>query len=129
MSIFYNNLPLPIFLAITFIIPVAVLVYFYKHNHEYPFLFLVGMTFGSLSAVSTGIVRFSQEFRLFEEYSNWLGVLPIPFVILTIPLILAGAYQKVKHDEIKRKQIMFISLMQLICILTVIAIVVLKKLE
>ena len=110
MKIFYDSLPFPIFLSVTFIVPLLVFIHFLKRKDNYPFVALIGIAFLCLSGFSAGAVRIFSDYNLLEEYSDWYGALPIPFVLLTIPFILVGAYQKVKNDKKKRIQILFVSI-------------------
>jgi Na+/H+ antiporter NhaD/arsenite permease-like protein len=110
MNIFYENLPFPIFIGITFVVPVLILFYFYKKKSDYPTVFLIGMIFLCLTAFAAGIVRVLREFQMYNKYAHLFGAIPIPFIILTIPFIMVGAYQKVKDNEGKRRKILFFSL-------------------
>lgn len=112
MKLFYDSLPLPLFFVITFIIPVYIFIYFYRKKKEYPnsTIFLLGIIFLCLIGISTGVMRVFIEYGLFIKYDEWFGAIPIPFIILAVPFILTAEYQKVKHDNIKRKRILLISL-------------------
>ncbi|MFD2115285.1 hypothetical protein ACFSTH_07165 [Paenibacillus yanchengensis] len=129
MSIFYDNLPFPLFIGITVIVPILILLYFHKKKSEYPTTFLVGMVFLCLTAFSAAVVRVFIEYRLYEKYLHWFGAIPIPFVLFTIPFIMVGAYQKVKHDEVQRKKILLFSLIQLLIILFIVFLAIFKPWE
>lgn len=129
MSIFYDNLPLPLFLGITFLVPILICMHFYKERSKYPFAALIGIVFLCLTAFSAGMVRIFEEFKLFQQYSHWFGAIPIPFILGAIPLILVGAYQKVKHDEVKRKTILFLAMIQLVIFLFIVFLSIFKPWE
>lgn len=126
MSIFYDNLPFPLFIGISVIIPIFILLYFYKRKSEYPVTFLIGIVCLCFTAFSATVVRVFTEFQLYEDYSSWFGAIPIPFILLTIFFVLVGAYQKVKHDEIQRKKVLIISCIQFLIILFVVFLAVFK---
>lgn len=77
MSNFYENLTFPLFIGITFVVPVLILLYFYKKKSEYPTVFIIGMVLLCLTSFAAGIVRVLREFRLYKEY-HLIGALPIP---------------------------------------------------
>ncbi|GEM_PF-4780206 len=129
MSIFYDNLPFPLFLAITVIVPLLILLYFHKRKSEYPTTFLIGIVFLCISAFSAGVIRVFIEFQLYESYSRWFGAIPIPFILLTIQFIMVGAYQKVKENEVKRRKILFFSFILFLIILFIVFLAIFKPWE
>lgn len=129
MSIFYNSLPLPVYLFITFIIPIMLVIYILRNRKEYPLTMVLGIVFLSLSAFSAGIIRVFSELNIVGEFVDALKSLPIPLVLLTIVFVLIGAYRKVRHDEVKRRKILIISLLQVFIILSVGLVILIKTLE
>lgn len=125
MYILYDNLPLPVFLVVSFLIPIAVLIYFIRHKVNYPFTALIGIAMLCLSSLSAGLVRVLRDYNLFLS-SKWLGALPIPFVFGTMVFIWIGAYQKNKENEMMRKKVLLFSFLQLLFVLVILTIVLMK---
>jgi len=129
MSTFYDNLPLPIFLALTFLVPILILMYFYSKRDENPYTFLIGMLFLCLTGFSAGVVRIFIEFKIFEESLHWFGAIPIPFILMTAFFVLVGAYKKSKDDEEKRRKIIYLSIIQLCIVLFIVLLGIFKPWE
>jgi hypothetical protein len=123
--IFYDSLPLPVFLVISFVIPIAVFTYFFKYRANYPFAALIGIAMLCLAAFSAGLVRVLREYNLFQS-SKWLGALPIPFALGTMLFIWIGAYQKNKNNSIMRRKILLLSFLQLFFIVVILIIVIIN---
>ncbi|WP_141136884.1 hypothetical protein [Paenibacillus herberti] len=110
MNTFYESMPLPIYLLLTIGGSFAIGIYFLRRTYEYPTTLIFGTTFLALSSLIAGIVRILKEFNIDGKYSIYLGLAPMPFVLGSILFICIGSYQKVKHDESKRRVVLFVSI-------------------
>lgn len=121
MSTLYDNLPLPVFLAISFLIPISLIIYFWINRNLYPNAMLIGILFVCLTGLSSGFIR------LFK-YLYWTQVVPASFALIAGQFIFIGAYQKAKGNEEKRKHVLFLMICFWLIILVVVLIIVLKYL-
>lgn len=124
MSSFYNNLPFPLYLGLTFLVPIFIMLHFFKNKSRYPSASLIGMIFLSFTGFSAGSVRIFEKYQLFDEYSNWFGAIPAPFILLTMLFLCIGLFQKGKHDPVIRKKAMIISILLTISVLFVVYVIV-----
>jgi uncharacterized membrane protein YfcA len=130
LNTFYESLSLPVYLLLTIGGSLAFAVYFLRKTNEYPKIFILGTIFVALSAFTAGIVRILREFDIAEKYSNYFGATPIPFVLGSFVFIFIGAYQKVKYDERKKRQVILLSIALAVIVLFVVCLsvfILLKK--
>lgn len=126
LNTFYSNLPSPIYYTITFFVPIVIVIYFLKYRHKYNRPSIIGVLFTCLTGFSAGLIRLMNEYQLFNKFSQWLGTIPIAFILIAIPFILVGGYQNSKGNTVKQKKVILIGLGLLIIILYTVLLVIFK---
>lgn len=117
MISFYNSLPWPVYLLVSFGVGILLIQYFSRNIREYTIPFSIGIILMSCSSIFAGIVRVFYLLGI-QWNLNIVESLPL-FGFIGLPLIFVGGYLKTKDDPEKRRIILFSITIATICLLMI----------
>ncbi|WP_258202062.1 hypothetical protein [Paenibacillus endoradicis] len=102
MSTIFNNIPLPIYLVFSFVLPLIFMVFFYRVRRKYPFTLSISIVLGMLLCMLVSFIRVATELGAFTEQLDYFKKTMFYILPITLLLLIVAAFQKTINDPRNR---------------------------
>lgn len=102
MGAIFSNVPLPIFLIFSFVLPLIFIINFIRVRKKFPFTLFVCIVLSFILSTIVSFIRIANEFEFFIEKLIYFKRVLFYLFPVTMLLLIIGAFQKTIRDPKNR---------------------------